>query len=152
MIETLFLVVLIVALAMGNAFLSLTSPKRLAKMSNGTNQRTQNQPLLPADESGLSFEERAERERVNYLSRRIERLEQLLLKLNKSDFLAQKINSTNLSQKLEELEEFKQNTRLEIAALKQRLDKISPEPEKKQNNVPEISDEKLREIVFRASN
>ncbi len=150
MLETLFLAVLIIALAMGNAFLSLTSPKRLAKMAQGKNQASQE--MVCPSEPELSFEDRAEKERIEYLGRRIERLEQLLLKLDKSDFVAQKINTTNFSQKLEELEEFKQNTRLEIAALKQRLDKIQPESKKRPKPAPNLSDEKLREIVFRASN
>ena len=181
MSTTVFLSVLILALAFGNAFLSLVDPKRLRLLSakgmgSGAMQAgpeiglgLENGPGLKRNlgiENGavqgklpvsfgsgnaLSFEERANRERMMYLNKRIERLEQLLLKINDSKFVAQKINGSNLFKKLKELEGFKQDTKLEIAALKQRLDKVQPRKKLKKPG-PEISDEKLRDLVFRASN
>ena len=179
MLETVFLGVLVLALLLGNAFLSITSPKRARRMPEGEmpeldalagrafpQQAVSGQsafeshalaqpPVLeqsfPAFETKSSFEEDVESERIDYLNRRMARLEQLLLKINGSKPLAEKINGSTLSQKLGDLDEFRQNTRLEIAALKQRLDKVQPVERKAKGNVPEISDEKLRDLVFRAS-
>ncbi len=176
MLVTTFLAVLILALAIGNAFLSLTDPKRLQqKMLKESNSFPQGSEGLDAQDSfngeipemqgsqsfqkpakkrqsqDISFELAAERERIAHLNKRISRLEQLLLKINNPKFVAQKINGTNLGQKLSDLEQFKQNTKLEIAALRQRLDKIQPVKNKRKPRIPNIGDRKLREIVFRAS-
>ncbi len=206
MVVTIFLSVLILALFLGNAFLSLTDPKRLkaaAKHRKINRIDTRNSTeTINGIEAGLEskqyvqeedqetvqqkydfqetdeiqdnerrtlvakskydgnaslakpipLEESSQIERVDYLNRRIARLEQLLLKLNGNGSIAQKINTTELTQKLDSFGEFKQNTKLEIAALKQRLDKIQPVEKKKTQNIPEISDKKLRDLVFRASN
>ena len=185
MLETVFLSVLIVALALGNVFLSLTDPKRL--LAARTRQNPGNGPGFengPGLENGLaqsnildefreagessqaaesrgsfgqvgegrdSFEQAADRERVRHLNKRIERLEQLLLKINNSKFVAQKINGTNLYSKLRDLNQFKQDTGLEIAAMRQRLDKIQPLEKASKPKLSEISDKKLRDLVFRAS-
>ena len=171
LITTVFLSVLILALAFGNAFLSLTGRKRLLSARAGLKQsdlpegsegiflngrepvfsEPRMQPGLP-EAKGVSFRASADSERLAFLGKRIERLEQLLLKIDKSKFVAQKINGTDLFQRLKELEQFKQDTRLEIAALKQRLDRIRPVKERPKNPVPEISNEKLRRIVFRSTN
>jgi len=206
MIATIFLSVLILALFLGNAFLSLTDPKRLKiatkqREINGTDTTNNTETINGSEtvlESGqyaqeevqetvqqkydfqemgkikdtgsrtlvakskydgnntlvksIPLEESSQVERVDYLNRRIVRLEQLSLKLNGNGSIAQKINTTEFTQKLNSLGEFKQNTKLEIAALKQRLDKIQPVEKKKTQNIPEISDKKLRDLVFRASN
>ena len=206
MIATIFLSVLILALFLGNAFLSLTDPKRLrvaakkreingiAKTNcteaiNGSETILENQQYAKeevqetvqqkynfqkTDEikddkirtlvakskyernntlaKSIPLEESSQIERVDYLNRRIARLEQLLLKINGNGSITQKISTTELTQKLNSLGEFKQNTKLEIAALKQRLDKIQPVEKKKTENIPELRDEKLRDLVFRASN
>jgi len=197
LLETVFLGILVLALAIGNAFLSLTDPRKLQRKVFEKNKRLiegglPGNPVQEGFESDSvqegfesdsaqsfegdsvqgsvqlafgeakpanfgkpaeanSFELHAEKERVLHLSKRISRMENLLLKLDNSKFVAQKINGTNLGQKLSDFEEFKQNTGLEIAALKQRLDKIQPVKGKK-NNVTNISDEKLRRLVFRTSN
>ena len=205
MLVTVFLSVLILALAMGNIFLSLTGTKRLEKVGQEGNgqlvfdngfvqsdvQDSFSEALPDADNGnsisfdkaenggagnslsfgqakgkssapsfqqadsgagkGPSFEQAAAGEKMAYLNKRLERLEQLLLKIDNSKFLAQKLNSTSLSKKLSGLDEFKQNTRLEIAALKQRLDKVQPVKKAKKPKVQDISDKKLRELVFRSS-
>jgi len=200
MILTTFLAVLVLALAFGNIFLSLTSPKRLERMvemarekagieasgqcqgeetdaagqaGHSLNKEDASFEPQPARENGFSpetpcpeeilpvpgpsledssFEDQAERERVSCLGKRIERLERLLLKINNSAFIAQKLDGTNLAQRLKDLDLFKQNTRLEIAALRQRLDEIQPPKPREKQNIPDISDEKLHDLVFRVSN
>ncbi len=154
MSATLFLAVLIVALFLGNVFLSLTDPKRLKRAAGAEPALEQSFELRPEEMAlaePVSFEGNAAKEKMDYLNKRVDRLEQLLLKIDNSKFIAQKLNATNLYQKLNGLDEFKQNTRLEIAALKQRIDKVQPAPKAKKVKVPEISDENLKEIVFRAS-
>ena len=174
MLETVFLAVLVLALLLGNAFLSITGPKRpklvpeeemlrqdalasqavalpLVSGQRAIERLVVAQPAeqnVPAFETRPSFEEDAERERIEYLTRRIARLEQLLLKINNPRFVAEKVNLEGFYHKLKDMDSFKQNTRLEIAALKQRLDKIQPVESKPKL---EISDEKLRDLVFRAS-
>lgn len=163
MLETIFLAVLVLALLLGNAFLSVIARKDSGRMpepempvQDGFEDRALEQPPVleqsfPAFKTRPSFEEDAQSERIEYLNRRIARLEQLLLKINGSKPIAEKINGSTLSQKLSDLNEFRQSTRLEIAALKQRLDKVQPVESRPKSNVPEISDEKLRDLVFRAS-
>ena len=139
MFETLFLTVLVIALGLGNVFLSLTDPKRIEKLITANKedqnpvselgQTTVQDSFSEADnnlENGgfavrgkvlngshkyNSLDSEADKERIIYLGKRIDRLEQLLLKLNKSDFVAQKINSTNFGQKLSDLDAFKQKTK-----------------------------------------
>jgi hypothetical protein len=193
MLETVFLSVLVIALLLGNSFLSLTDPKRLllkrARKSDGLRQNAGEKqaiqlqrpameplsmqqrpfqglpeaqapfsltPVFGQDASPMakpmpSFEGTAERARIDYLNRRIARLEQLLLKISGSKPIAEKIKVPELSKKLGDLDEFRQNTGLEIAALKQRLDRIQPVETRPKASVPEISDERLRDIVFRVS-
>jgi len=163
MVATTFLTVLILALALGNVFLSVASPQRLQKLAKESPKRQkqgldssqtslQNSLSQESESQAMSFEEQAEKEKIGYLYKRIDRLEQLLLKLDSSKFVAQKINGTNLGQRLQEFDEFKQNTKLEIAALKQRFDKMQPVKKSNEKKASEISDEKLRDLVFRASN
>ncbi len=163
---------------MGNAFLSLTDPKRIEKMADkmrkeslsGKNLIAPNNALVAPDASDFqndlvqtsvqdsyseampetTFGQKASMEKIAYLTKRITRLEELLLKINNSQFLVQKLNGTNLSQKITEFETFRQNTKLEVAALKQRLDKIAPVKKKPKLNIPEISDKKLHDLVFRS--
>ena len=179
MFETVFLSVLVVALALGNVFLSLLDPRRLRVLSAKNRVQKPGQSLgqssvqdsfseatylnSPSGGTGFavrgevsngskgksSFDSEADKERIRYLGRRIDRLEQLLLKINSNDFLAQKVNATNFGQKLSDLEEFKQKTRLEIASLKQRLDDVKPVSEKKMQETPKLSDQRLHELVFR---
>lgn len=182
MLETVFLAVLVLALLLGNAFLSIISPKRAVPVARlvpeGSNpgqgalagqtvlrpvfsgqgaseQAVEQSPVsrqnLPLAGQEPSFEDSVKNERIEYLGRRIARLEQLLLKLNGSKPIAAKIKVSRLSQKLDDLDDFRQNTKLEIEALKQRLDSLQPVQSKAKDSFPEISDEKLREIVFRAS-
>lgn len=179
MFETIFLTVLVIALALGNVFLSLLNPKRLERLSKAGemqdgdsglgqasvqdsfsesrisnefpigSQSTDRSKMLDDSTEKQDFDSNANRERIRYLGKRIDRLEQLLLKLNKSDFVAKKINSTNLGHKLSDIDKFKQKTRLEIAALKQRLDKVQPAARRSKELIPDISDKRLHELVFR---
>lgn len=163
MVVTAFLAVLVLAFFLGNVFLSLASPKRMRK------QLEKELGLLPDNGSGLlpargtfqglsenqvlekaSFEQRLSSEKLSHLNKRVDRLEQVLLKLSSSKAVAKNLRASNLSRKMDDYVKFKERTRLEIAALKQRLDKVQPSS-KKRGRGPEISDEKLRDIVFRAS-
>ncbi len=169
MVVTTFLGVLILAFFLGNVFLSITSPKRLQKQFQGElDEVTQeemeagfvqasSQPVGAAVASAgtvpnqASFEQRLGFEKRALLNKRVDRLEQILLKLSSSNVLAQKLDATTFSKKMDGYSKFKETTRLEIAALKQRLDKVQPVSKKAKKNI-EISDKKLRDLVFRASN
>lgn len=157
MIATVFLAVLVLGLALGNVFLALTSPERAARQLSKENGKLglavqeSDAESNEMQESQLSFEQAADKERIRMLNKRIERLEQLLLKINNSKFIARKLNGTGLYQKLSNFDQFKQDTKLEIAALRQRLDRIQPQKKKPKPDLPKISDEKLRDLVFRAT-
>jgi len=172
MVVTTFLGVLILALFLGNVFLSVASPKRLQKQFRGELDGVAQDELeagflqgqsqavgaaaLTVASAGTvanqaSFEQRLGSEKMALLNKRLDRLEQILLKLSSSEVLAQKLDATTLSKKMDDYSKFKETTRLEIAALKQRLDKVQPVP-KKDKKAVEISDKKLRDLVFRASN
>jgi len=165
---TLFLVVLIVGLVLGNVFLSLTSPRRIQRAlmaENGLQELSSESDFVPYNAPSStsaefdqppmiappSLEQQVVKDRFVHLNKRMDRMEQLLLKINESKFLAQKLNGTNLVQKLNKVDKFQQTTKLEIAALNQRLDKILPEKKRVKKPGPGISDEKLREIVFRSA-
>jgi hypothetical protein len=163
MVVTTFLSVLILALFLGNVFLSLASPKRLRKQFQAgleglppeqLEARLVQEPsraVVAAGPKQVSFEQRLGLEKFAHLNKRMDRLEQILLKLGSSKVLAKKLDATTLSRKMDDYGKFKETTRLEIAALKQRLDKVQPAPKKSKKNIG-ISDEKLRDLVFRASN
>ncbi len=153
MLITVFLSVLVLALALGNLFLSITEPKGLqsrAKQENNSSLQIQQETALPA--TGDDFQRMADRERVRMLNKRIDRLENLLLRINNARFVAKKLNGTNLIQKLNGFEEFKQNTRLEIAALKQQLASMQKnKPKATRKAVPETDDEKLHKLVYHSA-
>ena len=166
MLETVFLGVLIIALALGNAFLSL-APKKKAANGFGVQGQDINNGLLPSNETAFpgqssgaklpapsqratAFEKELEREKIAFLGKRMARLEQLLLKMNSNGFLAQKLDNSNLGQRLKSLEEFKEKTRLEVAALKQRLDNSVPAEKRQVEAIPAVSNEKLHSLVFRS--
>lgn len=163
MLTTVFLGVLIIALALGNAFLSL-APKRKAGNALIPREGAQSSEYFPSNAafqfqgtklpkaSGrvAAFEKELEREKIAYLNKRMARLEQLLLKMNSSGFIAQKLGDSDLGQRLKTLEDFRERSRLEIAALKQRLDGNVPLEKKQLEEIPEISDEKLHSLVFRS--
>lgn len=142
MIVTAFLAVLTLALLIGNAFLFFI-PKKPKNHAPGT-ARTYQPQIIPAQETRdtgttsqavktLVFEER-----INLLNKRIARLEETSLQQkNPSDF-----------------REFKNNTRIEIEALKQRLSSLRKElnlepDDLKKKPYEEISNEKIQALVYR---
>ena len=146
MILTVFLAILVLALILGNAFLTIASPSRLARTAK-------RQPSL-AECKAASDGEGSDSDRIKALHKRIERLEGLLLRLNNKEFVAKKFNGTNLCQKINDLEEFRQNARLEIAALKQQVASngnghFSGERGKKE--IAQIEPERLHKIVYRSA-
>ena len=180
MLVTIFLGILIVALVLGNIFLSIAKPKKieeallreiggkensmalLQQMQNNKNIAASNQLLQqgkirPAFVSAEQpdFQQMAEMERTRMLNKRVDRLESLLLKMNGAKFVSYKLNGTNLAQKLSGLEEFKQNTSLEIAALKQQLaalkgNELSEENEE-ETELSQADSERAHAIVYRGS-
>ena len=162
MLVTIFLGILIAALILGNIFLSIAKPKKieeallreigskensralLQQMQNNKNIAASNHLLQqgkirPAFVSAEQpdFRQMAEMERARMLNKRVDRLENLLLKMNGAKFVSYKLNGANLEQKLSGLEEFRQNTSLEIAALKQQLAAL------KGNELPEENEEEI---------
>ncbi len=136
MVITVFLAVLVLALLIGNILLSATIPGKKHESLEELAKRISRQ-AKPNDLGGDAKQ----------LKERIGRLENLLLRVNNAEFLGKKLDGTKLAQKLKELSEFKQNAKIEIAALKERLDEIYPVKPKNQG-VPDISDEKLHEIIY----
>lgn len=153
MLVTIFLVVLIIALVLGNILLGLLKPSKQLQQQGYPAQSAQSQKKTSSVfKSSAVFEEAAEKERIGLLNKRIDRLESLLLKINGTKFLGKKLNGTVLGQKLVDFNEFKDNTKLEIAALKQELARVKNQLGIKERKNPgedyPISDEKLHELVF----
>ncbi len=180
MLVTIFLGILIVALILGNIFLSIAKPKKieeallreigrkensralLQQMQNNKNIAASNQLLQqgkirPAFVSAEQpdFQQMAEMERTRMLNKRVDRLESLLLKINGAKFVSYKLNRTNLAQKLSGLEEFKQNTELQIAALKQQLAALKgnhlPEENEEETELSQADSERAHAIVYHRS-
>ncbi|MCX6799260.1 MAG: hypothetical protein NTW59_04160 [Candidatus Diapherotrites archaeon] len=147
MIVTVFLCVLVLALIFGNVFLSLTSPERVARANMKTREKSGGGNALKEIACEIEGEDR-----VKMLSGRIERLENIILRLNNKQFVAKKINGTSLYQKINDLETFKQDAKLEIAALKQQLAAIMPpEARRAKKETVEIEPEQLHRFVFRSA-
>jgi uncharacterized small protein (DUF1192 family) len=146
---TVFLVVLVTALVLGNVFLTLLKPVQAQCPSSAAVRLEKPRPGV--FRANGAFEEAVEKERIQLLGKRIDRLEGLLLRINGSHFLGKKLNGTVLGQKLNDFTQFKDNTKLEIAALKQEVARLKGalgmHKEPKQDDY-QISDEKLHELVF----
>ena len=154
---TIFLVVLIGALVLGNILLALIKPgsEQRADKAEPIEQPklVESQEKLPGVfKSNPSFAQDTGQERANQLNKRIDRLESLLLKINGSKFLGKKLNGTVIGQKLSGYNEFKGNTKIEIAALKQDIARVKKEIGIKEKKNPgedyQINDKKLHELVF----
>lgn len=146
MILTVFLAILVLALVLGNAFLTIASPSRLAG--------TANLRPSPAERKEAPDGEGSDSDRIKVLHKRIERLEGLLLRLNNKEFVAKKFNGTNICQKINDLEEFRQNARLEIAALKQQVASNGNghfARERGKKEIARIEPERLHKIVYRSA-
>ena len=148
---TIFLIVLIVALVLGNLFLMLLKPK------------SKEQNSLPATQTNLGAFQPAPKSsfkpgnhKPNAVDKRVDRIENLLLKINGSEFLGKKLDSTVLGKKLNDLTRFKTNTKVEIEALKEQMAQVKNEIGIKEKTNPcqdyDISDEKLHELVFKSAN
>ncbi len=166
MLVTVFLSVMVLALVLGNVFLSVTKPGNAAAHLQATNplENELQQTFQNSASSKQAFEQAADRERTRMLNKRIDRLESLLLRINNAKFVARKLNGTNLVQRLNGFEQFKQDTRLEIAALKQQLaalkknegeglnqnkeaDRGSEEPAREE----EIDEERIHDWVYHSN-
>ena len=147
MIVTVFLIVLIASLLLGNLLLSLMKPKK-GNPNNAaahTGQYAKSNPVLC---QSINHSE-------ENLSVRIDRLEKMLLKVNGSDFLGKKLEGTIVGKKLRDFTAFKTNTNVELAALKEDLANVKKHAGvteiKKPGEDFEISDEKLHTLVFRGN-
>jgi len=152
MLVTVFLVVLIIALAFGNILLSLLKPPMPEQPHPSTVENsTLENPRQGVFKANPAFELAADKERIQMLNKRIDRLESMLLKINGAKFLGKKLNGTVLGQRLNEFSEFKGNTKLEIAALKQELaalkSKLGVQGKKSKTDYA-ISNKKLHNLVF----
>ncbi len=145
-----FLVVLIIALLLGNFLLSLSKPRSSKKENTAAAESPAQKPQVFS--SGQSF---SPSDSVSLLSRRVDRIENLLLKLNNSAEVSSKLAEMKLSQRVSELYDFRQSAKLELAGLKERLDSIEckkPESSKAVQESPSESDEefekKIHQILY----
>ena len=148
---TVFLVVLIVALIFGNVFLSLLKPSIPPIPADFHPEIGENENNFETKERSKDFEDISRNEKLNYLNKRMNRLENLLLRVNNTQFLGKKLNGTKLFQKVNDLDEFRQNAKLEIAALKQEFAKIKKsngEPEKEKKQEEDIDEEKIHRLIY----
>lgn len=123
MIElVIFLVVLIIALAIGNALLSISNPESESK--NPSQPSGISNSSLKSGNYGNAMPSNFNSNQLNGLNRRVDRVENLLLKLGNSDEVAKKVAELKLSQKVNELSEFRQSAKIELEALNEKIDSI----------------------------
>ncbi|MDP6670227.1 MAG: hypothetical protein QGI60_00230 [archaeon] len=153
MIITVFLVVLVVSLILGNLLLSLLKPKPVASAEHSM-------PRASSKHSSDSFKPNSvsspqpNKQSIFSISNRIDRVEKLLLRANAPKFIGKKLDSTVLGRKMSDFTEFKTNTKVELEALKEDVAKLKSELGVKEKKRPggdfEISDDKLHSLVFRS--
>ncbi len=144
-----FLVVLIVALLLGNFLLSLTKPKA-SKKENGFSSEN-----ADAKSNGFSQNQNSDANgQFSSLYKRVDRIENLLLQLNNSDEVLRKLAELKISQRVSELSDFRQSAKLELASLKERLDSIECKKPERTKALHEFSesdeefDKKIHQILY----
>ena len=168
MIVTIFLIVMIVALFLGNAFLALTKPE--PKERNGFSMvkdeyfdddddeealitsppgRNYTPPAVNFADSSL----KALNQKVVMAHMRLDKIESAVLQIAKGSSGIDNESNLKLAKKLDSLINFKDSSRIEIQALKDRVIEL----EKRNNISPKIRNdeeteelkEKIHNIVYR---
>jgi predicted nuclease with TOPRIM domain len=178
MLETLFLGVLIIALIIGNLLLFFTNPKNSSNFmpknstslqeelkqqvlfSSKNNEIQQSIPSTVIEEAYLNQSKiRALEEKIRLAHYRLNDLEKTIK--NNNNFLIQKLDFSRFEKKLKQFEEFKSNTVIELAALKQIINELKAnsknsnkqelkkEFEKANKKIDDL-EERIKSIVFRA--
>jgi len=95
-------------------------------------------------------------EKVNLLNKRIEKIEGLLLRMTTPEFADKKLGALEISKKLEKLLDYRNDSKIEIAALKERVAALEagkkPNPKKYKKIEEDLSkyDERIHNLVYRA--
>ena len=180
---TVFLLVLIFALILGNVFLSIATPAQSsdlqgligkADMLKLSNADGQNNPTLDYPENldnlavpdtasfssagGINADDNTSLDLPLDLSsvsmgseeliRRIDRIERILINFNNPSFFNKKLVDTEFYEKLEGFRDFKNDSRIQIAALKQQLEKIHPAKTKNKNTVSSTEAKRIHELAY----
>tara|TARA_B100002003_G_C13874074_1_gene427168 strand:- start:88 stop:561 length:474 start_codon:yes stop_codon:yes gene_type:complete len=152
MIITVFLVVLVVSLILGNLLLSLLKPK-LAPAGHSVTPAIQ-KPSSNSFKPNTAPNNQSNKQSLFSITNRIDRVEKLLLRANAPKFIGKKLDSTVLGRKMNDFTEFKTNTKVEIEALKEDVARLKNElgvmEKKRPGEDFEISDDKLHNLVFRS--
>ena len=149
---TVFLLILVFALIIGNVFLSITKPIQ------GDLQ------VLPEESALLwpNIEEQAKYRKTeahantvhssvqSEVKNRLDRLERILLGLNTTTFVGKKLNATKLYRKLNELSDFRNDAKIQIAALRDELEQLKSGKLKKakKKGIPKLKDKRLHELAY----
>lgn len=153
MIElVIFLVVLIIALAIGNVLLSISNPESEPK--NSSQPAGLSNSGLKSGNSGNAMPSNFNSNQLNGLNRRVDRVENLLLKLGNSAEVSRKLAELKLSQKVNELNEFRQSAKIELEALSEKIDSLDEKmnPHNLLQKNPEEEDaefqQKIHNIIY----
>ena len=151
MIITVFLVVLIVSLLLGNFLLSLLKPKPApADYSISPAKPVHLGSVINSNPGQSSL---PNKQNILSITNRIDRVEKLLLRANAPKFIGKNLDSTVLGKKMNDFTQFKTSTKVEIEALKEEVARLKTELGVKEKKRPgedfEISDDKLHNLVFR---
>ncbi|MBN1940813.1 MAG: hypothetical protein JW772_01380 [Candidatus Diapherotrites archaeon] len=150
MIVTVFLGVLILALVLGNGLLFFIPKHRgfsgqIPLQGSGISEETAFIDNRNPEISKLVMDER-----ISLLNRRLERIEQILLRLNGKEYSGKV--SPAVARKIVALEDYKRNSHIEIQALKERMDSfdrhLNISSKRSSGKEVDISDERLRDMVF----
>ena len=152
MIITVFLVVLVVSLILGNLLLSLLKPKP-APAGQPVPSAVPKHPSAPLKPNIVPTNQ-PNKQSLFSITSRIDRVEKLLLRANAPKFIGKKLDSTVLGRKMNYFTELKTNTKVELEALKEDVAKLKNElgvmEKKRPGEDFEISDDKLHNLVFRS--
>src|SRR3989344_286053 len=154
-IATIFLFVLVIALALGHALLYLTKPR--AESAENEDEialpaaDAQEEKFPAATSADLSARYKALNEKIKMAHSRLGDLERVLLEVaNAKEIRDDKI----IENRLQNLDNFKANTAVELKAIKEILGEMREKENKKGEKEKEsdLSREDMHKIIYRSAN
>jgi|SRR3989344_8316932 len=151
-IVTIFLFVLVIALALGHALLHLTRPGAgNGNAAAGGSSDAQEEKLAEVNSSDLSARYKALNEKIKMAHSRLGDIERVVLEV--ADAKEIKDNKI-IESRLQNLDNFKANTAVELKAIKEILGEMREGKNKKGNKGKEadLSREDMHKIIYRSAN
>lgn len=153
-ILTIFLFVLVLALALGHALLYLTKPGAGSAENEdiaSTPADAREEEIPAATSADLSARYKALNEKIKMAHSRLGDLERVVLEVANAKELK---DGKLIENRLQNLDNFKANTSVELKAIKEILGEIQDKKNKKGKNEKEtdLSGEEMHKIIYRSAN